>query len=180
MIFYRCEICGDVYMGTAKPSHCPFCGSNPKYLVTVDEWADENSSVKEISELSRKNLRAALQLEVDNAPFYRNCSANAQTMEMQGIFKGLAKIEAEHASVINKILKSEPIQPAPAQTVASSDDTENLKTSRKREREAAALYRKFHDEAVEPRIKKVFSALIEVETDHIMLEDKLLALRAKG
>lgn len=174
MKFFRCQICGDVYIGAHKPASCPYCGSKPKYLVPVEEWVDENESVTGLSAISRENLEKALQLEVDNAPFYRDASAKARTMMLQGVFKGLAKVEAEHASVIRKILKCEfpPVQPEKAK--AGEDDLDNLKLAHAREVFATSFYQHSAERAIEPRVKKVFTALTEVESDHIVLEEELL------
>ena len=175
MNFYRCLICGDVYMGTELPTNCPFCGAPArKYMVDTKDWVDENESIGGLSDVSRRNLKAALQLEVNNAPFYREASKKSGNIELQGIFKCLAKIEAEHAAVIKKILKCELPPPQEGKEVAAESDIENLKAAHKREISATAFYEKAAGESVEPRVKKVFTALSEIETDHIGLEDQLI------
>lgn len=174
MKFFRCQICGDVFIGTEKPSNCPYCGSKDRYLVPAAEWTDENLTITELSAVSRRNLEKALQLEVDNAPFYRDASARAKTMHLQGAFKGLAKVEAEHASVVRKILKCEPPLPGPDAERAVDDDMGNLRLAHEREVEASRFYAASALEAVEPRVKKVFIALSQIEADHIMVEKELL------
>lgn len=32
----RCEVCGEVYLGTEKPETCPFCGAHKLHLETMD------------------------------------------------------------------------------------------------------------------------------------------------
>ncbi|MHB0866370.1 MAG: ferritin family protein [Thermoleophilia bacterium] len=174
MKLYRCLICGDPYMGAEKPSNCPFCGSAEKYLVAGADWVDENDALGEISDISQANLEKALQLEVNNSPFYRNAMALTDSVELQGTFKYLAKIEGEHASTLKKILKVEPPEPEADKSAAADDDHANLETAHQREVEAAAFYRQAASEAVEPRVKKVFTVLAEVETDHINMEEVLL------
>jgi rubrerythrin len=174
MKFYRCLICGDPYMGKEKPSNCPFCGGSEEYLVEAADWIDENESLGEISDISRKNLEAALQLEVNNAPFYRDAMGRTKNIELQCIFKNLAKIEAEHASTIKKILKVELPQVETGKDVATDDDHENIIVAHEREITAAAFYAQSASEAVEERIIKVFAALASIETDHINLEQVLL------
>jgi len=174
MKFQRCLICGEVYMGTDKPSNCPFCGAPGKYLVLHDEWTDENLSLGELSGISRKNLEKALQLEVNNSPFYRDAMGRTKSSALQAIFKYLAKIEGEHASAVRKILKCKMIEPEPGKEVALDDDRANVEAAHKREVAATAFYKKAADEAVEPRVKKVFTALSEIESDHIDLEAALL------
>ncbi|MHB8172895.1 MAG: ferritin family protein [Nitrospirota bacterium] len=174
MQFFRCQICGDVYIGTTAPSSCPYCGAKARYLVPTEQWVDENLTVTGLSEISRQNLERALQLEIDNTPFYRDASARAKTMKLQGVFKGLSKVENEHASVIRKILKCEFPPPDPANSTATDDDGENLRNAHGREIEASKFYAKSSVQASEPRVKKVFLALSEIEADHIKLENELL------
>lgn len=174
MTSYRCLICGEAYAGSERPSHCPFCGAKGSYFVNAADWADENLGIGELSDISRRNLETTLQLEVNNAPFYRDAMLKTKDIELQGIFKYLSKVEAEHASVVRKILKCDMPQPEKGKEVATDDDRENLRTAHERERVAAALYKKFAEEAMEPRVKKVFAALSEIESDHLDLEDDLL------
>lgn len=170
MEFYRCLICGEVYMGDAVPSNCPFCGAKAKYLVPVAEWTDENQDVGEISAVSRANLEKALQLEVNNAPFYMDAMARAKSVELQGIFKYLSKIEREHQSVVRKILKCELPDPEPGKEVAGDDEMDNIRAAHEREKSATTFYAVAAREASEPRVKKVFLALSEIESDHVKLE----------
>lgn len=174
MKFYRCQICGDPFMGDHMPSHCPFCGAHQDYISTAAEWTDENETIGEMSEISRKNLEEALQLEVNNKAFYLDASARTGSTELQGIFKNLSKIEGEHASTIKKMLKVEPPAPEAGKDTATDSDHENLTEARGREERAAALYAQSAMEAVEDRINKVFRAVSEIESDHIQLESDLL------
>ncbi|MBI3593023.1 MAG: ferritin-like domain-containing protein [Nitrospirae bacterium] len=174
MNFYRCLICGDPYMGKEKPSNCPFCGAKDTYLVPAAEWVDENIALGQLSEVSRRNLEKALQLEVNNAPFYRDAMQRTKDIELQGILKYLSKIENEHATVIKKILNCELPQPEIRKEVATDSDMENLKAAHEREKTATAFYRQAADEAIEPRVRRVFTALSEIESDHIHLEGDLL------
>ncbi|HEY3346553.1 MAG TPA: ferritin [Nitrospirota bacterium] len=176
--FHRCLICGEVLMGEILTSHCPFCGAKAVHLVPANEWADENIAMGELSAISRANLLHALQLEANNAPFYRNVSAKTADMELQGVFKILAKIEAEHASVIMKILKCALPAPEPGADKAENDDLANLRRSHELEKEAVAIYSQASIDAVEPRVKKVFTALSQVETDHRFVEERLIKARS--
>ena len=174
MNFYRCLICGDPYMGSEKPSNCPFCGAQDKYLVPAAEWVDENAGMGQLSEISRRNLENALQLEVNNSPFYRDAMQRTKNIELQGIFKYLSKVENEHAATIKKILKCELPKPEEGKEVAADNDMENLKAAHEREKAATAFYKQAADEAIEPRVRKVFTALSEIESDHIRLEGSLI------
>ena len=32
MALWRCEICGDPYVGDKAPANCPFCGAKKKFI----------------------------------------------------------------------------------------------------------------------------------------------------
>ena len=166
MQVYRCVICGDPYIGSEKPSHCPFCGAHQKYLIEAKDWQDRNNVV--LSDISRSNLEGALRLEVNNSDFYKKAFAVAKDPYFQALFKALSKIEAEHASVIVKLLKVTPPQP---DHVLPALETEKdfLALAHSKEQNAVAFYQKSADEATEERVKEVFTALVEIEADHIKL-----------
>ncbi len=174
MKFYRCQICGDPFMGNEMPTHCPFCGAHQNYISSAADWTDENATVGDITDVERSNLEEALQLEVNNKAFYLDASGKADTLELQGIFKNLSKIEGEHASTFKKILKAEPPAPEPGKEKAADSDHENLVAARAREEHASAFYAQAALDATDPRINKVFKAIAEIESDHIDLEAALL------
>ncbi len=167
---YRCKLCGEAILSTDKPSTCPFCGAHDDYVVEAKDWKDENN-VKNLSEVSKSNLEEALNLETENARFYRCSSSYSQDSEIQAIFKILSKVEAEHGSAISKILKR-PKEDARAQNICFRLDMENVKNSIKREEKAKEFYRSAFNQAIEPRVKEVFFGLIEIENDHIELMKK--------
>lgn len=180
MEFQRCLICGDLYLGTERPSRCPHCGSAGEYLVPAAQWVDENRSLGELSVPSRANLERALQLEVDNDVFYGEAMEQADGVELEGVFKYLRKIEREHASVIRKVLVGE-LPALSADRPRGVHDTDaNLRTARQLELEAIAFYSAASAEAAEERVRRVFKALAEVETDHADQEAGFLARRAAG
>ncbi|HDZ59452.1 MAG TPA: ferritin [Actinobacteria bacterium] len=174
MKFYRCQICGDPFMGDAMPSHCPFCGAHQDYISTAADWVDENQTIGEMTEVSRGNLEKAIHLEVNNQAFYLDASENADTIELQGIFKNLSKIEGEHASAIRKMLKVESPEPDPGREAAGTSDHDNIVKARELEEAASTFYAQSALDASEPRVNKVFKVLSEIESDHIQLETALL------
>jgi rubrerythrin len=166
---FRCRICGDPYIGTEAPSRCPFCGANHKYIIEAAEW-DPNEFEVDISDKSRENLEAALELELGNAGFYL-CALNQAKEDGDEYsiakFKCLKKVELEHASAISKFLKID--KPEVPDTKCSVDTSDNTKEGWEREQRAIKQYAKFRNEAVEPRLKEFFTALVEIETDHLNL-----------
>jgi rubrerythrin len=165
---FRCQICGDPYLGSEPPSFCPFCGAPEKYLVPAIKYVDRNT-VPNLSAKSRENLEKALGLEVDNAAFYMCASNCAADPVAQAMFKALSKTEAEHASLICKILKVPKPEIKPDEQACQKDPKANFAAAHGREERAVAFYGQAAKEATEDRVKEVFIALTEVETYHIAL-----------
>jgi len=167
---FRCQICGDPYLGSEPPSFCPFCGAPRRYMVPAEDYVDRNT-VPNLSQLSRENLEKALDLEVRNASFYY-CAANcAPDPVSQAMFKALARTEAEHASLICKILKVPKPEIKPDEKACLKDPKANFGAAHGREEKAVAFYSQAAKDATEDRVKEVFSALTEVETYHIALSE---------
>jgi rubrerythrin len=165
---FRCTICGDPYIGFEKPTNCPFCGAHEQYIVPSDEWKDTNKV--ELSEESRKNLRASLDLEIGNAEFYLCVSKGTKNEEKRAMFKALSKVESEHASTICKILRiDKPAIELREEICESMNEEEIIEEADRRENRAVRRYTEFLAQASEPRVKELFTALIEIESDHIDL-----------
>jgi len=170
MKLYRCLVCGDPYLGSAPPSFCPFCGAPERYLVPAEEYVDRND-VPNLSATSRANLEKALELEVGNASFYLCASACSPDPVSQAMFKALAKAEAEHVSLICKILKVAKPEIKPDEKACQKDPKANFASSHERETRAVAFYSQSAAEATEDRVKEVFTALSEIESYHIALSE---------
>lgn len=169
MKVFRCRICGDPYVGFEKPTNCPFCGAYSNYIVDAGNWVDENSEV-EFNETSKRNLEKALEVEMSNASFYYCAAEHAQDKVCQSMFKALAKIEAEHASTISKILSIPKPDISKVNVSCKRNDLENIEESSRREERALEFYGKAAEEAEDERIGEVFSALVEIEKDHLNLD----------
>lgn len=166
---FRCRICGDPYIGTGAPTQCPFCGAQQRYFVEAKDWNPDEFNVT-LSNVARKNLRAALQLEIDNAAFYdcaKNAARKAGDENSFAKFKALMKVEREHASAISKFLKIS--LPELEKLICSASSQANTKEGWERENRAIKAYAKFRDETMESRLKEFFDALVEIETDHLDL-----------
>jgi rubrerythrin len=162
---WRCEICGDPYIGDEAPANCPFCGAKNKY---IKEFKDAKVNYDlELNEIDNANVKHALEVEVSNAAFYFCAASKVKELEGKKLFKALAKVEAEHASIWKKILKLDGV---PNGNDECSDDyKEDLENSHARETRAIEFYTKAAKESQNDRVKEIFEALIEVETDHLNL-----------
>ncbi len=168
---FRCWICGETYLGEETPSDCPYCGADREFLKPGSEY--EHPDI-DPSEGSKRNLEKALQLEVDNATFYFCAASRYDDPKVQGMFKRLGKIEAEHAEAICTILDREEPDINKDSDMCSYDLRDNIESAHGRENRAIEHYRKFANEAEEPRLKEFFEALVEIEGDHLELHSKEL------
>jgi rubrerythrin len=168
---WRCQICGDPYLGEEKPMNCPFCGAHERLMVLQEEYVDRIWKVEGLTETSEKNLKAALDLEINNTQFYSCASKNSDNDEGKNLFKALAKVESEHASLICKALgiKKPPIEDAES---CNGDYQKDLNESHSREERAIKRYGEFLSMATEPRVEEIFSALIAIESDHLALSEE--------
>ncbi len=167
---FRCEICGDPYIGDEAPANCPFCGAKEKFIKEFNE-AKVNFDV-ELNEKDKANVEHALQVEVSNVAFYSCAAAKVEELEGKKLFKALSKVEAEHASVWKKILKLDKVPSA--DDSCSISFTEDLEDSHARETRAIEFYAKAAAEAENERVKEIFNAFVEVETDHLKLSEERL------
>lgn len=169
MKIITCKICGEVYIGKEKPPTCPFCGVTQGFLTEAKDWVS-NYDI-ELSEISRKNLEAALELELSNTAFYECAKNTLSNQEVALMFKGLMKVEREHASVFRKILKpaSDPV----VNETCEDDALKCLEASAVREERATNFYKKAMEEAVEPRLKEIFGAIMATEKDHLKLDGEM-------
>ena len=167
---YKCEICEEGYIGDEKPTHCPFCGAHIEYMVLVKDYV--KTEIIELSDITKKNILAAIDLEVSNAEFYF-CAAKTADNEMDAtMFKRLAKIESEHASTLIKMISDvKKSEISREKDTCHTKNNGNLKDSHARETNAIAHYSKFLSEAHEPRVIEVFKAIIEIEKDHLTLTE---------
>ncbi|MBN2101284.1 MAG: ferritin [Candidatus Aenigmarchaeota archaeon] len=167
---WRCEICGDPYIGDESPANCPFCGAKRKF---IKEFKDANASFDvELNDKDRANAEHALEVEIGNSAFYFCAAEKVKEAEGQKLFKALGKVEAEHAAIWKKILKLDSIPKGTDK--CSVEYKEDLKDSHAREARAINFYKKAASESSNPRIKQIFNALVEVETDHLKLSEERL------
>lgn len=168
MKVFKCRICKEGYLGDAPPTHCPFCGAHQQYIVDAAGFYIPDYS---LTEISRHNLHKSLELERYNAEFYFCAADQADNMHDATMFKRLAKIESEHADVITKELKIQSIEIRRDLDICSIQNIYNLEKSYTLEMLAINHYYEYLSMATEERIIEVFTALVEIENDHLSLTD---------
>ncbi len=169
---FRCEICGETYLGYSKPENCPYCGAHQEYLKKLEKY--ERLMPKEVSEKSRKNVLEAIELEIDNAKFYACAAKKTESESDAAIFKRLGKIEAEHAEALAEVIDV-PEEEIPSYEKCSKDALENYREAHKREDRAIKAYSRFASEAEEPEVRKLFKAIVEIEKDHLSLSKEKIS-----
>jgi len=167
MRLYICEICGDAYVGGDKPKNCPFCGAKENFIKDGTEASPIFNREGEISEVSKKNLLATYDLEVKAVATYNCMAGKAQNYWQKAMYKRLAKVELEHAVIATKLLKID--APKIDEVTCSDDMAENFQKTIDLEDNASKLYHKFGKEAEEEKIKIFFTAVAQVEEDHLEL-----------
>ena len=168
-----CKICGEAYISPTekKPARCPFCGAYEKYLVDSKEYDETGAWDVELNETDKANAEKALGVEISNTLFYKCSAKKVKEIDGQKLFKILAKVENEHASVWKKILKLDKIKYEPAET-CEVEYQADLKDSHSREERAIKFYGEAAAAAKNPRVKEIFKAFIQVETDHLKLSEQ--------
>lgn len=167
---WRCIICGDPYVGETPPANCPFCGAHQPFMKEAKDVVV--TFEVPLTEKDRANAEHALQVEVSNAAFYSCAAAKTDDPEGKLLFKALGKIEAEHAAIWRKVLRL-PKTPSGNES-CHEQNAENLNESHERETRAIAFYRKAAEESDNERLKQIFEALVEIETDHLHLSEERL------
>jgi rubrerythrin len=171
MKMYRCRICGETYLGSEAPSHCPFCGAHREYLVDTTEYPEDINQV-DLTEVERADLLESIELERSNTRFYLGMGSLKQdNPKLASAYKRLAKVEAEHCELFCK-LAGVPV-PADLMTPDSvtTDWCANIEESIAREQRASRFYAQVVDRATNARVEEVFEAVSAVETDHIQLDN---------
>jgi len=166
---YKCQICGDPYLGDDAPINCPYCGAKKHYFVDARNYVNRFTQENNFTSEEMGYFKAALDIEIGNASFYKAAAESSSEDIHKWLFKALMKVESEHASIFSKHLKIS--KPALFDVDASADGEANLQESHRREQIAIEAYRKFADASVAPRAQEVFGALVEIEADHLGLED---------
>lgn len=172
MKLYICEICGDAYIGEDKPSDCPFCGARNNFIKLADEAAPIVNVKAEISQLSKKNLMETLELEIKANAIYICMAGKSKEYKINKMYKRLAKVELEHATIVTKLLGI--AMPEIAEQSCSNEEAENFQKTIELEDHAVELYRKFTKESTEEHVRKFFGALSQVEAGHTELIKNLL------
>ncbi|MDF1577946.1 MAG: ferritin family protein [Desulfobulbales bacterium] len=173
VMLFRCTICGEVSLAERAPTHCPFCGAHARWI--VDAHAYVEPVVPELTEISRKNLEFTYDLEINAAKIYHCIRKKSGDGLILAMFKAISKVEFEHAELVGKLIGKAPGCEIPfVERLCTEERDKSLRTTEHLESDAIRHYKRFLEEATEARVREVFQALIEVESDHLELVRKNL------
>lgn len=162
-----CEICGEAYLGEEAPHSCPFCGARRNFIKPGKDVQPVANDKTPLSEETRGFLVETLALEVHANAIYLCMADAADSYEIEMMYKRLAKVEMEHATICTKLLQTPMPEFKPEN--CSVEDVENFKKTIELEVHASELYAEFARKSPERHVKIMFTALTQAETDHIAL-----------
>ena len=169
MKLYRCRICGETYLGSGKPSDCPFCGADQELIVLTEDYPEDVNRI-EPTEAERTALEASIELERSNTRFYLAMAARKDNPKLTNAYMRLASIEAMHCSVFCKLAEA----PKPADLMEAGEELgswdADIDDSLRRETHASTLYAEFAGRATTPRLVEVWKEVSAIEADHIELD----------
>ena len=168
MKVFRCQICGEPYLGIQRPTNCPFCGSLAKHIVIASEY--QRAELGELSEALIKNLEKAREVMVRNAEF-NICSAYPMDdPESEALLLALARIENKHADIISDILgMHRPLveyNPRKCHPIY----LKNLEEARLRGRSSLAFYKEISKNSEDENVSRIFDALVEAIENQVDLQ----------
>lgn len=174
MKMLRCRICGETYLGTSAPSRCPFCGATGDYFVEPGGYSPSENHVQ-LTELERSHVETAVEIERSNARFYVAVSALPGDDDLASTFKRLSRVEAEHCSVFSKLLGEPKPDDLGSPEGSPADWCAAIAESTARETRASEFYREVVAGATNARVIEVFTAVMNVELDHLALDEAAAA-----
>jgi rubrerythrin len=165
MKIYRCRICSEAYVGNGKPVNCPFCGAAEKYIILAKNWKEDMIST--LTDVSERNLKKALELEIETSGFYRCAARVAMEEDVKAMFAAFAKIEAEHASTMRRMLGLPRSYTSEHEGRCYPTDAQNLVEARRKEELCVTFYEESAKQAGEKRVREVIVALTDIEREHL-------------
>ncbi len=169
MKMYRCRICGETYLGSEIPSHCPFCGAHRDLIVDSEQYPPDINDVQ-LTEVERADVEEAIELERANTRFYLGMAKHKDDPVLSSAYKRLAKVEAEHCELFCKLARVDEPDDLLTPLDVPADWCANIEESLAREQRASRFYAEVSTRATSERIKEVFAAVSDVEADHITLD----------
>ncbi|MFP4116185.1 MAG: rubredoxin-like domain-containing protein [Candidatus Aenigmatarchaeota archaeon] len=90
----RCEVCGEVYLGSEKPEACPFCGAHKPHLEVVEPDEFKAMIPESLDEEEESSLLLDLKEEdfpEISAELMEKVKKNAREAGLPGAYRTLAE-----------------------------------------------------------------------------------------
>lgn len=179
MRFFRCRVCDEACFGTEAPSRCPFCGAAHRHLLPARALASRSGTVQP-TEIERAELEAAMIEAAAAARYFMAVSRSAEQLDdgdLASAYARRAAIERAHAALFARLADlpapDEPAAPAAeAPATLASAIAEGVELARR----AADRYEAAAARATDERVREVFLALSQAQTDLIALDAELMEL----
>ena len=172
MNVYVCEICGDAYIGEDKPTDCPFCGAKENFIKSEVEAQPIFLRQEKIGDETKKRMLETYKLETNAVAIYNCMAEKAKEYSQKAMYKRLAKVEMEHATIVTKFLAMS--RPEIEKRDCSNDEKKNFQITAELEENATVLYAQFTRLSSEKVAKIFFTALSQVEKNHLDLINQFL------
>ena len=165
-IIFKCEICRQVYILSERPSNCPFCGSFEEHVKPVEDVPYIREY--ELTEKSKDNIFKAIEKEFYAYSYYECSNKISIDKNIINKFKVMGMHEIWHHRLLSDELNLK-FDETIIELKCTNLDEENRRNAMIAEAQAIVDYKKYLEEATEPRVKMVFAALLEVEQMHLDL-----------
>ena len=170
-MIYKCEICRQVYILKERPSNCPFCGSFEEHVKPVEDVPDIKKY--ELTEISTRNIFEAIKKEYKAYNLYVCSKEKSESNNIKNKFNVTEIHEKWHYNLLMDEIDTEEEKVYLIQddmkVKCTNSDEENKRAAMMAEADTIVNYKKYLEEAIEPRVKMIFGALLEVEQFHLSL-----------
>lgn len=170
---WRCAICGEIFYGVDRPSHCPYCGSDgPRNMVHPSTVKEDRDVIRDLTQQDADNLTRSISMELGDSKYYTTMSKRSDTGsdDLRAMFARLAKVEAEHCELFCRLLNVTVPSDLEAVVPIMSTWKADIIESSYRERGAVEMYGHFATMTNNPRLKQVWTELSHVELEHYTFE----------
>ena len=163
---YRCLFCK--HEVGERVEYCPYCGASKVYLVNPAEFFNYRVNIDNLSDMEVSDLIKTLELEIDNADFYRKAEEFSDSLEYETYYRYLRRHEEYHVDEIAKIIGVSNIDAVDTEGLELPDNHRDIfiKSTEIEER-AIDFYNTAKERAGNKTLEYIYEALIEAEEYHV-------------
>lgn len=170
---WLCRVCGEVIFSAGQPTRCPACGAFQRFLVEPGGLEGILARDQGLPPALEAGARRILDQEVDTAELYSRVAACSRHPLFRETFRALQRIEARHAGLLAAAFKLRKGISSYQPDLSGKTEKQLLEAVRARESGTIAIYESLLPSVAGTELEVVFRALIEIESDHNALADRL-------